>query len=52
VILVTGDGDIGTAERARKAGCVKVLAKPFEDLALLEAVREALRRRDGPSSGS
>jgi two-component system response regulator FixJ len=52
VILVTGDGDIRTAERARKAGCVHLLAKPFEDLALLDAVRQALRRQDGPSAGS
>jgi two-component system response regulator FixJ len=47
VILVTGDGDILTAERAMKAGCVNVLAKPFEDIALVDAVEEALRRQDG-----
>jgi two-component system, LuxR family, response regulator FixJ len=52
VILVTGDGDVGTAERARKAGCVSLLAKPFEDVALIDAVREALRRCAGRSSST
>lgn len=47
VILITGDGDVGTAERARKAGCVNVLAKPFEDVALLQAVKAALERHGG-----
>ena len=47
VILVTGDGDLRTAERARKAGCVTLLEKPFEDVALLDAIRKALRRQNG-----
>jgi two-component system, LuxR family, response regulator FixJ len=46
VILITGHGDVPMAMRARKVGCVSFLAKPFEDEALLGAVRDALRDQD------
>ena len=50
VILVTGDGDVPTAVRAMKAGCLCILAKPFEDEMLLDAINEALRQTDEPPS--
>lgn len=46
VILVSGHGDGTMAMRAMQVGCASFLAKPFEDEALLDAVREALRRQD------
>ncbi len=50
VILVTGHGDVAMGARAMTAGCVSFLLKPFEDEALLGAVRTALARlsADGP----
>jgi FixJ family two-component response regulator len=44
VIFITGHGDIPMAVRAIKAGAVDFLPKPFDDDALLEAVRQALAR--------
>jgi two-component system response regulator FixJ len=44
VILITGHGDATMATRAMDAGCAAFLAKPFEDDALLDAIRDALRR--------
>ncbi|HEX5109799.1 MAG TPA: response regulator [Vicinamibacterales bacterium] len=42
VIFMTGDVDTSLAARAMKAGAVEYLAKPFDDEALLEAIRKAL----------
>jgi FixJ family two-component response regulator len=42
VIFMTGDVDTSLATRAMKAGAVEYLAKPFDDEALLEAIRKAL----------
>ena len=42
VILITGHGELPMATRAMKIGCVAFLAKPFEDVALLTAVQDAL----------
>jgi two-component system response regulator FixJ len=50
VILITGHGDVPMAVRAMKVGCVSFLAKPFEDEALLGAVRDALRDQDEAGS--
>jgi FixJ family two-component response regulator len=44
IIFITGHGDIPMAVRAMKAGAVDFLPKPFDDEALLEAVRQALAR--------
>jgi FixJ family two-component response regulator len=44
VIFVTGAGDIPASVQAMKAGAVDFLTKPFEDHALIGAVREGLRR--------
>lgn len=41
VILITGHGEIPMATRATKIGCVGFLPKPFEDVALLSALRDA-----------
>ena len=42
VIMLTGHGDVTLAVRAVKAGAIEFLEKPFERLALLQAVDEAL----------
>jgi FixJ family two-component response regulator len=44
VIFITGNGDVPVTVRAMKAGAVELLTKPFEDEALLNAIRDALER--------
>jgi FixJ family two-component response regulator len=44
VIFISGCRDIPTAVRAMKAGAVEFLTKPFDDEALLDAVRPAVAR--------
>jgi FixJ family two-component response regulator len=44
VIFITGHGDIPLVVRAMKAGAVDVLAKPFDDETLLNAVQHALAK--------
>ena len=44
VIFITGYGDIPMTVRAMKAGAVEFLMKPFDDEALLGAIRQGLER--------
>jgi FixJ family two-component response regulator len=44
IIFITGHGDIPMTVRAMKAGAVEFLTKPFDDEALLSAVRNAIQR--------
>jgi FixJ family two-component response regulator len=44
IIFITGHGDIPMTVHAMKAGAIEFLTKPFNDEALLNAIREALQR--------
>jgi FixJ family two-component response regulator len=44
IIFITGYGDVPMTVQAMKAGAVEFLTKPFNDEALLAAVRHALER--------
>lgn len=44
IIFITGFGDVPMTVRAMKAGAVEFLTKPFNDDALLEAIRYAIER--------
>lgn len=44
VIFVSGKGDVPTSVQAMKAGAIDFLTKPFEEVALIEAVRKAISR--------
>lgn len=46
VIMITGRSDLATAARAKGAGVVAVLEKPFEDEALLDTVAEVMATDD------
>jgi len=43
-VLMTGHGDDSTSDRAREAGAVRLLQKPFTRDVLLSAIQEALAR--------
>ncbi len=42
IIFITGHGDIPMTVKAMKSGAVEFLTKPFQDQALLDAIRQAL----------
>ena len=44
VIIITGHGDTSTSLRAREAGAVAFLTKPFHDQDLLDAIQLSLAR--------
>ncbi len=44
IIFITAHGDVPTSVQAMKAGAVEFLIKPFSHEALLNAIREALKR--------
>ncbi len=44
IIFITGYGDVPMTVQAMKAGAVEFLTKPFNDDALLTAIRAALER--------
>jgi FixJ family two-component response regulator len=44
IVFITAHGDIPMTVRAMKSGAVEFLTKPFDDLALLNAIEQALAR--------
>jgi len=44
IVFITGYGDIPMTVRAMKAGAIEFLTKPFNDEALLGAIRSAIER--------
>jgi len=51
IIFLTGHGDIPMSVRAMKSGAFEFFTKPFDDEALLEAIRQAMLRYQVPNKG-
>lgn len=49
IIFITGHGDSTMSLRAKKAGAVEFLTKPFRDQDLLDAIQLALKRDADPA---
>jgi FixJ family two-component response regulator len=45
IVFITGRGDVPMSVRAMKAGAIEFLQKPFDNAALLEAIRHGVSRR-------
>jgi FixJ family two-component response regulator len=46
IIFISGHGDVPKTVRAMKAGAVEFLTKPFSDVDLLGAIRQAIKRSE------
>jgi RNA polymerase sigma factor (sigma-70 family) len=46
IIFISGYGDVPKTVRAMKAGAIEFLTKPFSDVDLLSAVRQAIKRSE------
>ena len=44
IIFITGHGDVPITVQAMKGGAIEFLTKPFDDEALLSAIRHAIKR--------